>query len=122
MIHRLLTESAPLVLATGGGAFMDPETRAAVRQHGVSVWLRADLEVLLERTGRRGGRPLLARGDPRRILTELMAKRYPVYAEADIVVDSRDEPHENVIDRLLDALTALEEGGTSWTSRKQAAP
>ncbi|MBX6367156.1 MAG: shikimate kinase [Rhodospirillales bacterium] len=103
VIARLL-EGPPHVLATGGGAFMDPQTRAAIRAHGISVWLRADLDLLVDRVGRRSNRPLLKRGDPRTILGELMEKRHPVYAEADLVVDSVDGPPELTLARVVDAL------------------
>lgn len=109
VIKRLLGEGH-LVLATGGGAFMDPEVRERIRKSAVSVWLRADLEILVERTARRGGRPLLKNGVPRAILAGLIDKRYPVYAGADIVVDSDDVPPEvtlakvsQAIDRFLSA-------------------
>jgi shikimate kinase len=92
------------VLALGGGAFMDPETRDLVRARALSVWLRADLEALLRRTGRRGDRPLLAHGDPRATLEKLLDQRGPVYAEADIVVDSDKGPLNAVAERVLDAL------------------
>jgi shikimate kinase len=104
VIQRLLEEGRPIVLATGGGAFMDGETRAAVRQHGISVWLRADIEVLLRRVARRSNRPLLKQGDPREVLERLMAARHPVYAEADLVVDSDDSPPEATVDRVIEAL------------------
>lgn len=87
VIERLMTE-APMILATGGGAFMSPATRAAIRSAGGAVWLHADLDTLMERTGRRDTRPLLKNGNPREILGGLMAQRYPVYAEADIRVES----------------------------------
>jgi len=103
VICRLLAE-APHVLATGGGAFMNPETRAAIGERAISVWLRADLELMLKRTGRRNNRPLLKRGDPRKILSELMVQRYPVYGAADLVVDSVDGPPEVTVERVLDAL------------------
>jgi shikimate kinase len=106
VIRRLLAEPA-LVLATGGGAFMDPETRAAVRAGAVSVWLRAALDTLLERTARRADRPLLRAGDPRDILARLMRERHPVYAEADIVIDSPEGgSHEAVVADILRALDA----------------
>jgi len=103
VIRRLLA-GAPHVLATGGGAFMDPHTRAAIAERAVSVWLRADLELMLKRTGRRNNRPLLKRGNPRDILAGLMAQRYPVYAAADLVVDSADGPPEVTVERVLAAL------------------
>ena len=103
VIGRLLT-GAPHVLATGGGAFMNPDTRAAIGERAISVWLRADLDLLLKRTGRRNNRPLLKRGDPRQILSDLMAQRYPVYGTADVVVDSVDGPPEVTVERVLAAL------------------
>ncbi|HEY5598047.1 MAG TPA: shikimate kinase [Kiloniellales bacterium] len=105
VITRLL-EGPPHVLASGGGAFIDPATREAIRRAAISIWLRADLDILLRRTGRRNHRPLLQRGDPRIILQDLMDKRYPVYAEADITVDSADGPPEVTLDRVLTALAA----------------
>lgn len=106
IIARLLAEEPVHVLATGGGAFMDAETRAAVRQRGVSVWLRAELDVLLHRTARRNNRPLLKQGDPRAVLERLIQQRYPVYAEADITVDSDDRPPDQTADRVVEALEA----------------
>lgn len=104
VIERLLAE-APHVLATGGGAFMDPATRAAIKAGAVSVWIRADLDTLVERTARKHDRPLLRKGDPRRILSDLMARRHPVYAEADVIVDSPPgAPHDRVAAAILDAL------------------
>jgi shikimate kinase len=103
VIARLL-EGGPQVLATGGGAYMSPETRATVKAKGVSIWLKADLRVLLKRVGRRDHRPLLAAGDPEAVMKTLMAERNPVYAEADITVESRDVPHEVVLGAVVDAL------------------
>lgn len=101
VVARLL-DAETVVLALGGGAFIDPDTRARVAERAVSVWLRADLETLLARTSRkRGTRPLLDSGDPRAILAGLMERRYPIYAEADFTVDSQTEPHEIVVDRIL---------------------
>src|SRR5262245_35314068 len=94
VIARLL-ESGPQVLATGGGAFMNPETRDAVRAKGISVWLRANLEVLARRIKRRNDRPLLKGADPVATLRRLIDERYPTYGEADITVESRDAPHES---------------------------
>lgn len=105
VIARLLA-GPPHVLATGGGAFMDPETRAAIRAAGVSIWLRADLDLLVARVSRRNGRPLLAKGEPREVLRRLMDERDPTYAEADIVVDSVDGPHERTLQAVLRALDA----------------
>lgn len=111
VILRLLEEGRPLVLATGGGAFMDAETRAAIRRWGISVWLRADIEVLLRRVARRSNRPLLKQGDPRAVLERLMAIRHPVYGEADVVVESDDSPPDATVDRVIDALR-LRQGAT----------
>jgi shikimate kinase len=103
VIARLLG-GGKQVLALGGGAFMDPQTRSLVRAQAVSVWLRADLEALLRRTGRRNDRPLLAEGDPRATLERLLEQREPVYAEADIVVDSGRGPVNAVVTRVIEAL------------------
>jgi len=103
VIARLL-DRPPHVLATGGGAFMDAETRALIREKGLSIWLKADLDVLLARTARRNNRPLLKRGDPREILQMLISERYPVYAETDIIVESDDQTHEKMIEIVLEAI------------------
>jgi len=106
VIARLL-ENPVHILATGGGAFMDGETRAAIAQRGISIWLRADLDLLVSRVGRREHRPLLNRGDRREILAALMTERYPVYAEADIVIDSGRESPDDTVDRVIAALKAF---------------
>lgn len=108
VIVRLLDEPIQII-ATGGGAFMDPETRSAVKARGLSVWLRADLDLLLHRVSRRSNRPLLKRGDPREILAGLMAQRYPVYAEADATVDTREAPPDVTVDAVLGALQRLDQ-------------
>ena len=100
------------MLATGGGAFMDSGTRAAIRESGISVWLRADLDLLVARVSRRSNRPLLAGGDPRAILQRLMDERHPTYAEADVVADSMDGPHEQTVEAVLAAI------GTHVESRR----
>ena len=100
VIARLL-KRRPHVLATGGGAFMDQATRAAIRERAFSIWLRADLDVLLRRVQRRDDRPLLKQGEPRAVLERLMAQRYPVYAEADMVLDTTDAPHATVVEAIL---------------------
>ncbi len=105
VIARLLAQPVH-VLATGGGAFMDPATQALIARRGVSLWLRADLDVLVERVSRRNNRPLLQQGDPRAILAGLIERRYPVYAEADVVVDSGDGSPEATVTRAIAALTA----------------
>lgn len=103
VIKRLLANPVH-VLATGGGAFMDPATRALLRERAITIWLRASLDVMLARVMRRSNRPLLKAGDPRTVLERLMAERYPVYAEADITVDSIDGPAELTLERLMAAL------------------
>lgn len=105
VISRLL-EGGPQVLATGGGAYMNADTRTAIKAHGLSVWLKADVKVLLKRVGRRGNRPLLAGGDPEGVLQKLMDERYPIYAKADVTVESRDVPHEIIVNAVVDALAA----------------
>ena len=92
------------VLATGGGAFIDPGTRQLIGEKAISIWLSADLELLIKRTAGRDHRPLLKTGDPRVILRRLMDQRYPVYAQADITVESRDQPPEQTVDAVLLAL------------------
>lgn len=92
------------VMATGGGAFMDPETRKIIKDNAISIWLRADLDLLVNRVSRRNNRPLLKGGDTRQILEGLIAERYPVYGEADIVVDSGREPPDNTVERVLEHL------------------
>jgi shikimate kinase len=103
VIARLL-ESGPQVLATGGGAFMNAETRNAIRAKGISVWLRATLEVLSRRIKRRGDRPLLKGADTAETLRRLLDERDPIYAEADVIVESRDVPHETIVDEILAGL------------------
>jgi shikimate kinase len=105
VIARLLGQPIH-VLATGGGAFMDATTRAVIARHGVSVWLRADVETLLARVSRRSNRPLLKQGNPRAVLTELIERRHPIYAEADITIDSDDAPADLTAARTIDALAA----------------
>ncbi len=97
VIARLL-DRGPQVMATGGGAVMDANTRALIRAKGISVWLKADLDVLLKRTRRRNERPLADR------IKDLLPLREPIYAEADITVQSRDEPHETIVDEIVAAL------------------
>jgi len=99
VIARLL-DQGPQVLATGGGAVMDASTRALIRDKGVSVWLKADLDVLLKRTRRRGDRPLADK------IKDLLPQREPLYALADITVQSRDEPHDTIVDEVVSALAA----------------
>mgnify|MGYP000082482427 CR=1 FL=1 len=100
VIARLLA-NGPQVLATGGGAFMDAKTRANIAARGVSIWLRAELDVLMRRVSRRNNRPLLNQGDPRATMERLINERYPIYAEADITVESLEGPHETVVEDVI---------------------
>jgi shikimate kinase len=119
VVARLLRDP-PHVLATGGGAFMDPETRRHIRERGISVWLRADIELLLARVSRRDDRPLLKAGDKRDVLARLIKERYPVYAEADIVVDSEDVPHDRMVEKIVAALDQFLRGQPATASGTSA--
>lgn len=101
---RLLNDASPSLIATGGGAFLNAEIRQAVQEKAVSLWLQADLEVLLERVSRKKNRPLLEKGDKRQILSELMSTREPVYMQAHVEVDSGTGTHECVVKRAVEAL------------------
>ena len=103
VISRML-DDAPHVLATGGGAFMNEETRAAILAKSVSVWLDADIPILLERVSRKNNRPLLKTGDPETILRNLAAERNPIYALADIRVESDGGAHETVVEAIITKL------------------
>jgi shikimate kinase len=114
VIARLL-ESGQSVIATGGGAFMNEETRRNVRKNGVSVWLSAEIPLLLERVKRKSNRPLLQGADPEGVLRKLLSEREGAYAQADITVISRDVPHEQVIDSIVEALTECLDGADGET-------
>jgi shikimate kinase len=103
VIARLLDQPVH-VLATGGGAFMDEVTRRVIERRGVSVWLRADLDVLVLRVSRRNNRPLLKVGDARTVLGELIERRYPVYGEANVIVESGESSPELTVTRAIAAL------------------
>lgn len=105
VIARLL-DQGPQVLATGGGAFINPGTRDLIGAKGLSVWLKAEPDVLLRRIKRRSDRPLLRTADPEATLNRLIEQRYPVYAEADLTVHSRDVPHEVIVDEIIAAIAA----------------
>jgi shikimate kinase len=105
VIARLLAQPVH-VLATGGGAFMDPVTRQLIGERGISIWLRADLDVLVARVSRRNNRPLLKSGNVRAILGALIEERHPVYAKADVVVDSGEGSPEATVSRAIVALAA----------------
>lgn len=104
VIGRILNTRAPLVLATGGGAFMNAETRARIAELAVSIWLKAEPDVLMRRVRKRSNRPLLQTADPEGTLRRMLAEREPVYALADLTVVSREEPHEIVVDEIVAAL------------------
>jgi shikimate kinase len=103
VIQRVL-EGGPQILSTGGGAFMNETTREAVRERGVSVWLKADLDLLMERVSKKQNRPLLKNDNPRAVLERLMGERYPVYAGADITVVTRDERKEVIAAEVVEAI------------------
>jgi shikimate kinase len=111
VIARLL-ERGPQVLATGGGAFMNAQTRASLKDKAVSVWLKADLDVLTKRLRRRNDRPLLKTEDPVATLTNLLQVRDPIYATADVTVLSRDVTHEVIVDEIIAAVGATLDAGT----------
>jgi shikimate kinase len=106
VIARLITCEAPHILATGGGAFIAAPTRALLKARAVTIWLRADLDVLLRRVERREHRPLLRTGDPRATLGRLMEERHPTYAQADIAIDSGPGSHAAAVEAVLRALAA----------------
>ena len=106
VILRLL-DGEPQVIATGGGAFMDPILRKKIQQNGISVWLRAELDILVNRTAHRNHRPLLQTGNPRETLKNLMEERYPVYAQAEIIVDTGLESFEFTANRVVQALEEI---------------
>ncbi len=103
VILRVL-ENGPQILSTGGGAFMNAQTREAIAGHGVSVWLKAELDLLMDRVAKKQNRPLLKNPDPRAVLERLMGERYPVYATADLTVPTRDERKEVIAAEVLEAL------------------
>lgn len=103
VLERLLTYK-PHVLATGGGAYLDPDTRTLMRQKAITVWLSADLETLWKRVSKRGHRPLLKTENPRGVLARLFKERAPIYSEADIVIKSVDGPHSQTVNNIIKAL------------------
>lgn len=105
VIERLLQEG-PRVVSTGGGAYMNAQTREAIAQRGISIWLKADLDTLMERVSKRQNRPLLKNPDPRGVMQKLMNDRYPVYALADITVQTRDARREVIAGEAMEALLA----------------
>jgi shikimate kinase len=107
VIARLL-ESGPQVLATGGGAFMTDETRNNISRRGIAVWLKADIALLMKRVRRRDNRPLLKADNPEEVMQTLIEQRYPVYSQADIIVESRDVPHSSIVSDVIRALAAYQ--------------
>ncbi len=103
VIQRLIGNGAQ-VLATGGGAYMNDETRARIQEHGISVWLRASLPLLMKRVAKRQDRPLLQADDPETVMRRLMEARYPIYAEANVAVESRDVQHGQMVNDVIRAL------------------
>src|ERR1700724_795935 len=110
VIARLL-EGGPAVLATGGGAFMREETRNRIRDKAVSIWLKADVDIIMRRVKRRADRPLLQTPDPAATVGRLMSEREPVYQRADLTIWSREVPHEKIVDECIEGLHALLCGG-----------
>lgn len=106
VLGRLL-EHGPQVVSTGGGAFMNERTRAVIAVHGVSVWLKADLDTLMTRVAKKRNRPLLKDSDPRAVMQHLMAERHPIYALADLTVNTRDDRKEVIALEVIDALAIL---------------
>ncbi len=105
VIARLL-EGGPAVLATGGGSFMRDETRRRVSEKAVSIWLKADADIIMRRVRRRGDRPLLQTSDPEAVVTRLIGEREPVYQHADLTIPSREVPHDKIVDECVAALYA----------------
>lgn len=104
VIGDLMKDTKPHVIGTGGGAFMNEQTREVIKQSATSLFLKADINVLLNRVGKGEGRPLLMAGNPREILQDLMNKRYPIYSKADITVDTRNEAPQKTLNRAIEAL------------------
>jgi shikimate kinase len=118
VIARLL-DSGPAVIATGGGAFMREETRNRIRDKAISIWLKAEAEIIMRRVRRRADRPLLQTPDPAATVDRLLGEREPVYQNADITIWSRDVPHEKIVEECIEALHAKLCGGAAATTRDQ---
>jgi shikimate kinase len=122
VIARLL-EGGPGVLATGGGAFMRADSRERIRSKAVSVWLKADADIIMRRVKRRADRPLLQTADPAATVSRLIEEREPVYQHAHVTIWSRDVPHEDIVDECIDALHALLcDGGAACAVKETSAP
>jgi shikimate kinase len=121
VIARLL-DSGPGVLATGGGAFMREETRNRIRDKAVSIWLKADADIIMRRVKRRADRPLLQTADPEATVGRLLREREPIYQYADLTVWSRDVPHEKIVDECIEALYGRLCGGGATVSTQAGTP
>lgn len=116
VIERLVN-GRQCVLATGGGAFVDDDSRALIKSKCISIWLRADLDVLMRRVSKRATRPLLQTEDPRAVMERLMTERAPFYAQADFTIDSHDSPHDETVDEILNLLSINYGSDTAETSQ-----
>jgi len=121
VIARLL-DSGPGVLATGGGAFMREETRNRIRDKAVSIWLKADADIIMRRVRRRADRPLLQTADPEATVGRLIREREPIYQHADLTIWSRDVPHEKIVDECIEALYGRLCGGSATVSTQAGTP
>jgi shikimate kinase len=121
VIARLL-DSGPGVLATGGGAFMREETRNRIRDKAISIWLKADADIIMRRVKRRADRPLLQTADPEATVGRLLREREPIYQYADLTVWSRDVPHEKIVDECIEALYGRLCGGGATVSTQAGTP
>lgn len=116
VIARLL-DNGPAVIATGGGAFMREETRNLIRAKAISIWLKADADVIMKRIKRRADRPLLQTEDPAATVSRLLEAREPVYQTADLTIWSRDVPHDRIVDECVDAMRVRLDGGAAAVSQ-----
>src|ERR1700731_3411360 len=121
VIARLL-DGGPAVIATGGGAFMREETRSRIRDKAVSIWLKADADIIMRRVKRRADRPLLQTADPAATVGRLLEQREPVYQQADLTIWSRDVPHEKIVDECIEALYGRLCGGGATISTQAGTP
>src|SRR6202008_1400569 len=121
VIARLL-DGGPAVIATGGGAVLRQETRDRIREKGVSIWLKADADIIMRRVKRRADRPLLQTADPEATVGRLLREREPIYQHADLTVWSRDVPHEKVVDECIEALYGRLCGGDAAVSAQAGTP
>ncbi len=117
VIARLI-ENGAQVLATGGGAYINEETRANIKNRCISIWLKADLELLMKRVMKRDNRPLLQNGNPRDVMQNLITTRYPIYAEADLTVESRDAQHGQTVNEVIRALASWFDTSTDASKEK----